>query len=121
MGFSFLLAVLMLPASSVLAVPVQAAPLSTDDLRTIASTTAQAYHLNIAHFMATIQCESAFNPSATSTTDDFGIAQINATAHPEITRAEMLDPQWSLIWMANMWQAGNASAWTCWRELYSSS
>lgn len=109
----------MLPASAVLSAPqVQAAPLSIDDLHALASTTAREYGLNAAHFIATIQCESGFNPTATSSTDDFGIAQINAKAHPEISLGQADDPAFALDWMAQEWDAGNASEWVCWQMLY---
>lgn len=121
MSIAFLFALLLTPVSPVLSVPaVHAATLTTDDLKVMASTTAQHYGLNVDHFVKTVRCESGFNPNATSTTNDFGIVQINAPSHPEITMQQMLDPTWSLDWMGQQWSAGNARAWTCWRNLYGS-
>lgn len=105
------------PATLSVPTAYAAAP-TTLDLQAYASSTAQEYGLNAQHLANTINCESQWKPDATSTTGDFGIVQINAKAHPEITPEERLDPFWSIDWMAEQWSTGHERAWTCWRRLY---
>lgn len=105
---------------SVLTVPIaEAAPLdfTTTTLEAYAVSVAQSNHLNVHEFVSTISCESAFAWNATSTTDDYGIAQINLNAHPEVSKEEALDPYWSLNWAANAWKDGNERWWVCYKLL----
>jgi hypothetical protein len=126
MPLYLLIAVLALPASPVLSVPIpaEAATISTttpDALRAYARGVALREGLNADHFVGTIACESGFDPDAVGDQGtSLGLAQIHLPAHPDITRAEALDPYFSIDWMASQWQADNASAWTCWRQLYGS-
>lgn len=79
---------------------------------------ASQHGLNTNHFLATIQCESNWNPTIEG--DDgnsLGIAQISMLYHPEITSQEAKDPTFALNWMAEEWETGNASSWSCWRLL----
>lgn len=48
----------------------------------------------------------------------FGLAMIHLPDHPTITHAEATDPEFALSWMVQEFQAGRASQWTCWRNLY---
>lgn len=115
MSLSFILALLLLPASGALSIPVaEAAP--APDLHTFASTTAQVHGLNPTLFAEVIGCESGWNPAATSTTADFGIAQIHISVHPEVSLAQADNPYWAIDWMATEWQAGNASWWSCYKK-----
>jgi hypothetical protein len=85
-----------------------------------ASSTAVEMGLNKGHFLATLKCESGFRYDAKG--DDghsVGVAQIDGDYHPEILYEQMLDPYWSILWMAQEWEAGRAHEWTCWRNLYS--
>lgn len=67
--------------------------------------------------MATIECESGFNPKAIGDHGtSFGIVQIHLPAHPSVTKAQALNPVWALEWAAEQWQAGHASAWSCYRD-----
>lgn len=98
-----------------------ASPLSVSDLQNIASTSAQTYKLTAREtqqMFATINCESGWSPLATSTTEDYGIAQINKKAHPDISMDEMLDPYWSLDYMAQEFAWGHESMWVCFTKLY---
>lgn len=102
-------------------VTVSAQELSTDDLKKFASSTAQEYGLNISRFMATINCESGWNPSAVGDAGtSYGITQIHLPAHPGITESEALDPRWSIEWMAKQWADNNYTAWSCWNDLFGS-
>lgn len=75
--------------------------------------------LNVDRFLAVIDCESGFRADAIGDGGrSYGVAQLFLPAHPEITKEQALDPEWSLAWMANEWKKGHASAWSCWRQLY---
>lgn len=75
-------------------------------------------------FYDTLNCESGLDPTVQSKfykngkrEQSFGIAQINLPYHPDITKAEALDPVWSITWAAQQFKEGNANLWTCYREL----
>lgn len=112
--------------SPVLSIPVAEAASTTpiileiSDLQNIALADAQMYDLSQRQaddMMATITCESGWDANAVSKTDDYGVAQINRKAHPEITKEETLDPIWSLDWMAHQWALGHQREWVCFQKL----
>lgn len=49
---------------------------------------------------ALLDVESGFNPNARSSTGDWGIAQINLQAHPDVTPQEALNPAFAIPWAA---------------------
>jgi hypothetical protein len=108
------------------AVPTaHAAELDVSALKTIATAEAVSHGLNVEHFLNVIECESKFAANQkgdyrNGVPTSYGITQIHLPAHPEITKAQALDPFFSLHWAAEQWQDGNAKAWTCWRTLYGS-
>lgn len=106
-------------ASPVLSVPiVQASPLTTQDLQVLATDIAVYHHLNVDHFIKTINCESGFDPDIVGDQGhSFGIAQIFLPAHKDITKEQALDPTWALQWMGEQWENDNAKIWSCWRNL----
>ncbi len=91
---------------------------STTSVMEFASSTAIVYHLNKAHFLATLDCESGFRYDAVG--DDgasIGVAQIDLYYHPDITYPEAMNPDIAITWMATQWQRGNADLWSCWRDM----
>lgn len=65
----------------------------------------------------TLKCESNFNASAVGDSGtSFGVAQVHLPAHPEITKAEALDPLWAINWTAEEFAAGDADLWSCYRK-----
>lgn len=61
------------------------------------------------------------NPSAVGDADrSFGVAQVYLPAHPEITKAEALDPDFALDWSAREFSEGHQNMWTCYRDLTAS-
>ena len=97
---------------------VEAEVLTTDDYKTIATADAVRYGLNIDHFLATINCESQFNPDAKGSMGEIGIVQILPSAHKDIPIEKMKDAIWSLNWMAQKWANGEQNLWSCWTKLY---
>lgn len=70
-------------------------------------------------FLDTLKCESDLDADAVGDYGtSFGVAQIHLPAHPEITKAEALDPLWSINWAAEEFAAGHAGLWTCYRKLF---
>lgn len=97
---------------------VEAATLTKDELIAMAMANATAYHLNAAHFVATIECESHFNVDAVGDHgQSYGIVQIYLLAHKDITGVEALDPFFALDWMAKQWSLHKEYMWTCYRDL----
>lgn len=109
-----LLAVLLLIGRGI-APSVQAADFSKDDLKTIAVAVAHQHKLDVDRFLKTIECESAWNTKAVSKTGDYGLVQMNAKAHPDISRERMYDPLFSLEWMAEQWNANHQRWWVCYQ------
>ena len=103
---------------SLITIPrVEAQTLTTDDLKTIASADAVRYGLNTEHFLAVINKESGWNPTATSTTQDYGIAQWHISAH-NMTIEQADDPIFALDKMAQAWSDGHEKWWVAWKTLY---
>lgn len=66
-----------------------------------------------------IQCESSGNPNAVGDGgQSFGLVQIYLPAHPEVTRAEALDPEFAVEFLAQNLSEGRGRMWTCYRLLY---
>lgn len=59
-----------------------------------------------------ISSESQWNPNAVSPTNDYGLAAINLRWHPEVTKAEALDPEFALRFAAQAIKDGKEDAWT---------
>lgn len=65
-----------------------------------------------------ITCESGNNPDAVGDFGtSYGLSQIHLPAHPEITKAEALDPDYAVAYMARMFSIGQHGQWTCYRML----
>lgn len=67
------------------------------------------------------RCESGFLSNAVGDHGmSYGLYQIHLPAHPTITKAQALDPIWSMEWAAKQFAKGNARIWTCFRQSTSS-
>jgi len=65
-----------------------------------------------------IKCESSGNPNAVGDFgQSFGLVQIHAPSHPYVTRAQALDPEFAVEFLAKNLALGKGSMWTCWRML----
>mgnify|MGYP001568317920 FL=1 len=77
------------------------------------------YHLDQSAFIATIRCESGFNPRAINKnpngSTDFGIAQFNNLWYGDIIGPDdaLNNPEKALRVMAQKWQEGKAADWVC--------
>jgi hypothetical protein len=97
----------------------EAAPLSVSDFQNIALADAQEYNLTAAQtdmMMKVISCESGWVATSTGKLGERGLAQIYPKEHPEITQAQMLDPYFSLDFIAkNLYL--HTSWWSCYALL----
>ena len=101
--------------------PVEAAPLSIPQLEAIATSSAARYDLSrkaTRQMLKVIQCESGWDTTVVSSTGDYGISQLNLSAHPEITKEEAFDPHFSLDWLAHEWSLGHQNLWVCYGQLF---
>lgn len=74
---------------------------------------ANLYGVSAYELDKTIECESGYAPSAVNPLSGAtGLVQILPSAHREITKEQMLDPDWSVQWMAQNWKAHKAW-WVC--------
>lgn len=72
-----------------------------------------------------IRCESGFvsqqsrhiRPDGTRE-PSFGVAQIHLPSHPDVTKEQAMDPEFSVHWMADKFRIGQMKLWTCWKDLY---
>ena len=77
------------------------------------------YGVNGEHLYKTLQCESGLISDAVGDKGlAIGVAQIRLDYHPDITKAEALDPFFSINFAAKEFAAGHASEWSCWREQF---
>lgn len=99
------------------------------DLETYARSVAEAHGLNVKRFLGTISCESHWQTDVQSNyilkngsrENSWGIVQINLSDPPTgrgtVTLEQAKDPYWSIRYMAERFDEGLASRWTCWRNL----
>lgn len=75
-------------------------------------------------FFNTLQCESQGFQNIQSKVpnangpggyeNSWGVAQIDLDYHPEVTRQEALNVEFSIRWAARAFAAGQAHLWACW-------
>lgn len=67
--------------------------------------------------VATLLCESGYDPTQVGPYGELGIAQIYLKQHAEITKVQARDPIWSIRWAIRMFAAGKGHLWTCYNKL----
>ena len=86
------------------------------DIGTLATQIAEEHHLNVDHFKTVVNCESQWNITAVGDGGlAHGLVQIRSDYHPDVTIQEADDPTFALEFMANAWENGQQSQWSCWR------
>lgn len=83
--------------------------------------TSYAIHYGIPSkpLIRTLQCESNLNPKAVGDHGtSLGVAQIHLPAHPDISKAEALDPLFAIDWAARQFSLGHQKMWSCYNILY---
>lgn len=60
------------------------------------------------------RCESGLNPNSVGDHGySYGLWQIHLPSHPDISKQQALDPDWSTRWALNRMKQGSWSLWTC--------
>lgn len=86
------------------------------EINMIIDTSAQKWGVNRQILVSVLKCESSLKPNAVGDSGtSFGIAQIRLIAHPEITKAEALDPAFAINYLAEQISLGRGYMWTCYR------
>lgn len=105
--------------------------LTLDEIEKITKEFSIKYGVRYLSLIETIKCEAPktadglFDPTAQSLFEDtksvrensWGVAQINLTAHPQVTMEQATDARWSIEWTAREFSLDHASMWTCWKLL----
>jgi hypothetical protein len=87
-------------------------------LEALVDEAAAKYDIDPEPLYKTLWCESRGVEKAVG--DDglaLGVAQIRTDYHPNITRRQSFDMEWSVDWAAKQFANGNADWWTCYRNL----
>lgn len=87
---------------------------------------AEKYGVSFTKMWATVLCENPeLDPNLQSHAyihgvqeKSFGTSQIHLPDHPEITKEQATDVEFSAEFMAKMFSKGHADRWTCYRKLY---
>lgn len=88
------------------------------------SDTALKYGVSEALMRSIINCESGYKTDIQSRYVDrfgnreqsFGIAQINLPSWPEVTKAQALDPYFSIDFLGKKLSTGGAHFWSCYNQ-----
>lgn len=95
--------------------PVIEAPLTVPELMAIATSSAARYHLTkrqTDRLLKVVSCESGWVATSTGRLGERGLVQIYPKQHPEITEMQMIDPYFSLDFLAkNLYK--HTSWWSC--------
>lgn len=68
---------------------------------------------------ATLKCESNLYPGAIGDGGtSYGVAQIHLPAHPSITKAQALDPDFAVRFAAKQFSLGHQAMWSCYTILF---
>jgi hypothetical protein len=82
------------------------------------ATVALKYNVSQITMTRVIDCESSHNPSAIGDGGkSFGLVQIHLPSHPNITKAQALDSDFAIDFLAKSLSQGKGKMWTCFRNL----
>ena len=80
---------------------------------------ASQYSVSAPKMLATMKCESSFNPKAIGDHGtSYGLSQIHLPAHPQITKTEAQDPVFAVEFMAKEFSQHHENIWSCYQEIY---
>ena len=92
---------------------------STYTLQQYATDKAKENHLNVKKFMATIDCESKWNPYAEGDLvrgkpTSFGLVQLRYPGRWGISTSSAYNPRLSIDIMTKAWKENKYKEWSCW-------
>lgn len=92
---------------------------STTTAEVIIEAYAAHYGIPADPLVATLRCESDFNDKSIGDFGtSFGVAQVHLPAHKDISKAQALDPLWSINYAAQQFSLGHQDMWSCYKALY---
>lgn len=80
---------------------------------------AEKYGVSTTIMHAVVNCESGYQQFAVG--DDgtsFGLVQIHQPAHPQITKEQAFDVNFSLDFLASNLSKGKGNLWSCYKKIY---
>ncbi len=130
-GIMPLIALLMMlgwvPSASASEISQLTVEYSTTTAPLILQAIASKFEIDATAFIAVAECESHFIPQQSRVPlkggpngreNSWGIYQINLSAHPDVTRAQAMDPWFAAGWSAKKFKDGEQDMWTCSRKLF---
>lgn len=95
------------------------APEKNLTIREIISIEAREHNVSEEVMNKVINCESEYNPQAVGDQGhSYGLVQIHNLYHPEVTKAQALDPEFAIDFLATNLELGNGKLWSCYRKFY---
>ena len=112
------LATILVLVGSTTCAQVAVAPEQNLTIKEIISKEASAHKVSEEVMNKVINCESEYNPEAVGDHGhSLGLVQIHNFYHPEITRAQALDPEFAIDFLATNLAKGKGKLWSCYRIL----
>lgn len=79
---------------------------------------AKIYNVSAKEMTLVMKCESGLNPHAIGDHGtSYGLSQIHLPAHPDISKQQAFDVDFSVEFMAKSFSQGNQGMWTCWKMI----
>lgn len=82
---------------------------------------AKEYGVSEEKMLALAKCESQLGQMMVGDTNlpkpSYGLFQINLYFHPNITKEQAMDYEWSAKWTAEQIKAGRGNLWSCWSKV----
>lgn len=81
---------------------------------------AMKYGVKASVMHTVIKCESGYNPNAVGDFGkSYGLVQIHLPSHPEISKAQALDREFAIDFLAKKLSTHQGRMWTCFRIFFS--
>lgn len=96
-------------------------------IRSMIKAQAKKYPVNEEEVFKTLKCENrGFEPEKQSDVidkygkreDSWGLAQIHLPSHPNITKEQAQDPNFSIEFIVKNFSKGNKEIWSCYKKIY---
>lgn len=106
----------------VLAHPYHQSDWTQDEVRSLVDKYAVQYGVSKVVMHQVMNCESHYmynipGDKRNGIYESFGVSQIHLKDHPDITKQQALDADFSTEWMAKEMKAGRAYQWSCYKLL----
>ena len=93
-------------------------PLPKPTINDLITLYAHRYDISEKSLHIVIKCESNYKPNAIGDGgNSFGLVQIHLPSHPHITKAQALDSEYAINFLAKSIKKGEGHIWTCYRDM----